>query len=192
MSLRAFENGYWYAVDLKRFGKELGLPAAHRMRKNELEAASKAYLQTGRLPKTIKSKPLEQGIKDLDRALALDLPIRNYTSNRDTKDFIRRETRRKNSDVQEKSGVWYRLNRWREAQVARRTITYGDLIDQFITLNSVERFARIPLEGYYVHFLADFLAAEKGASHKDARAAWKKLKSMDAPKTYQAWSKAKA
>jgi len=26
-------------------------------------------------------------------------------------------------------------------------------------------------------------------SHKDARAAWKKLKAMDAPKTYDGWRK---
>jgi hypothetical protein len=189
-SLRAFENGYWYAVELTAFGKELGLPAAHRMRKNELEDAIRAYLQTGRLPKTIKSKPLKQGIKDLDRGLALDLPIRNYTSNRTTKDFIRREARRKSPSVKQKSGVWYRLNRWREAQVARRTVTYGDLVDQFVTLNSVKRFARISNGTYYIYFLADFLAAEQGASHKDARAAWRNLKALDAPKTYEGWKKA--
>jgi len=189
MSLRAFENGYWYAVDLKAFGRELGVAAAHRMRKTELEDAIKAYLRSGRLPKTIESKPLKQGPKDVDRGLALDAPIRNYTSNRVTNDFIRREAARKNPDVGQKSGVWYRLNRWREAQLARRTITYGDLVDEFIALNRVKRFARIPLEGYYIHFLADFLAAEQGASHKDARAAWKKLKAMDAPKTYDGWRK---
>jgi len=186
MSLRAFENGYWYAVDLVAFGKELGLPAAHRMRKNELEAAIKAYLLTGRLPGTIKSKPLRKGLKDLDRGLALDLPIGNYTSNRQTKDFIRREARRKSPEVRQKSGVWYRLNRWREAQVATGPVTYGKLVDQYIALNSVERFERIPYP-CYVNFLADFLATEKNVSHKDARAAWKKLKAMDAPKTYDGW-----
>ena len=158
MSLRAFENGYWYAVDLSAFGKELGLPAAHRMRKNELEDAIRAFLRSGRIPKTVASKPLKKGLKDLDRGLALDLPIRNYTSNRDTKDFIRREAKRKSPSVRQKSGVWYRLNRWREAQVAKRTVTYGDLIDQYIALNSVEQFARIPYV-CYVNFLADFLAA---------------------------------
>jgi hypothetical protein len=189
MSLRAFENGYWYAVDLIAFGKTLGLPAAHRMRKNELEAAIKAYLQTGRIPKTIKSKPLKKGRKDLDRGLALDLPISNYTSNRDTKDFIRCEASRKSPGIKQKSGVWYRLNRWREAQVAKRTVTYGNLVDQYVALNSVERFKRIPYV-CYINFLADFLAAEKNVSHKDARAAWKKLKLMDAPKTYDAWRRA--
>ena len=59
MSLHAFETGYWYATELVEFGKTLGLPAAHRMRKNELESAIKAYLATGRLPKTTSSKPLK-------------------------------------------------------------------------------------------------------------------------------------
>ena len=190
MSLRQFDNGYWYATDLAAFGKELGLPAAHRMRKNELEAAIKAYLLTGRLPGTIKSKPLRKGLKDLDRGLALDLPIGNYTSIKATKDFIRREASRKKPDVRQQSGVWYRLNRWREAQVAKRTVTDGELVDRYVALNSLERFARIP-HPRYVNFLADYLAAEKGASHADARAAWKKLKALDAPKTYEGWKKAR-
>ena len=45
MSLRAFENGYWYQTELVAFGKELGLSAAHRMRKNELEPPIKARKQ---------------------------------------------------------------------------------------------------------------------------------------------------
>jgi hypothetical protein len=186
MSLQAFENGYWYATDLVEFGKKLGLPAAHRMRKNELESAITAYLATGRLPKTISAKPLKKGIRDLDRGLRLDLPIANYTSNRETKGFIIREAQRKRPGLKPKSGVWYRLNRWREAHVAKETTTYGDLVDQFIALNSLERFDRIP-HPRYVNFLAEFHAAEKDASRQDALAAWKKLKKMDVPKTYKAW-----
>ncbi len=187
MSLHAFENGYWYATELVEFGKTLGLPAAHRMRKNELESAIKAYLATGRLPKTTSSKPLKKGVRDLDRGLRLDLPIANYTSNRETKDFIIRAAQRKRPGLKAKSGVWYRLNRWREAHVAKGSVTYGDLVEQFIALNTVDRFERIPLEGYYIHFLADYFAAEKDASRKDALAAWKTLKKMDVPKTYKSW-----
>jgi hypothetical protein len=186
MSLQAFDNGYWYATDLIEFGKKIGLPAANRMRKNELESAIRSYLATGRLPKTTSSKPLKKGIKDLDKGLALDLPIANYTSNKVTKGFIRREAERKNPEIEEKSGVWYRLNRWREAHVAKRTVTYGELIDQYIALNSLERFEQIP-QVRYVYFLADFFAAEKHASRSDALAAWKQLKKMDVPKTYKAW-----
>jgi hypothetical protein len=186
MSVQSFENGYWYATDLIEFGKTLGLPAAHRMRKNELESAIKAYLATGRLPKTIASKPLKKGVKDLEKGLRPDLAIANYTSNRETKDFIRRLAERRAPGIRQKSGVWYRLNRWREAQVATRRVTYGELVDQYIALNSLERFERIP-HPRYINFLADYHAAEKDVSREDAIVAWKELKKMDVPKTYQSW-----
>jgi hypothetical protein len=189
MTLRAFENGYWYQTDLVAFGKKLGLPAAHRMRKNELTAAITAYLTSGRLPRTVSAKPLKKGPRDLDAGLSTRLRIGHYTSNRETKDFLRRSARKKHPGITEKSGVWYRLNRWREAEVARRAVTYGELVDQYIALNSVERFERIPYD-CYVNFLADYLEGEKGATHKDARAAWKRLKVMDVPKNYAAWRKA--
>jgi SAP domain-containing protein len=186
MSLQAFENGYWYATDLVAFGKTLGLPAAHRMRKNELEQAIKAYLASGRLPKTTSAKPLKKGVRDLEKGLSLDLPIANYTSNRVTKDFIVRAAQRKRPGMTAKSGVWYRLNRWREAQTARRPVTYGDLVDEYIALNSLERFARIP-HPRYINFLADYFSANRGASREDAIAAWHRLKRMDIPKTFDAW-----
>jgi hypothetical protein len=186
MSVQAFENGYWYATDLIEFGKTLGLPAAHRMRKNELESAIKAYLSAGRLPERVGSKPLKKGVRDLEKGLRPDLAIANYTSNRETKDFIRRLAERRAPGITQKSGVWYRLNRWREAQVTARRVTYGELVDEYIALNSLERFEQIP-HPRYINFLADYFAAEKGASRKDALAAWKTLKRMDAPKTYKSW-----
>lgn len=186
MSLQAFENGYWYATDLVAFGRTLGLSAAHRMRKNELEHAITAYLATGRLPKTTTAKPLRKGVRDLERGLSLDLPIRNYTSNRATKDFIVRSAQRKRPGMTAKSGVWYRLNRWREAQTAKRPVTYGELVDEYIALNSLERFARIP-HPRYINFLADYFAANGGASREDALAAWKQLKDMNVPKTFESW-----
>jgi hypothetical protein len=186
MSVQAFENGYWYATELIEFGKTLGLPAAHRMRKNELESAIKAYLSAGRLPERVGSKPLKKGVRDLEKGLRPDLAIANYTSNRETKDFIRRLAERRAPGITQKSGVWYRLNRWREAQVTARRVTYGELVDEYIALNSLERFEQIP-HPRYINFLADYFAAEKGASRKDALAAWKTLKRMDAPKTYKSW-----
>ena len=90
--------------------------------------------------------------------------------------------------MREKSGVWYRLNRWREAEVAKRAVTYGELVDQYVALNNVERFPRIPYP-CYINFLADYLEGEKDATHKDARAAWRTLKVLDAPKTYKAWKR---
>ena len=118
MSLRAFENGYWYQTDLVAFGKTLGLSSAHRMRKSELISAITTYFRTGRLPRTVSAKPLKKGPRDLDAGLSLRRTISNYTSNRETRDFLRRSARKKKPHATEKSGVWYRLNRWREAEVA--------------------------------------------------------------------------
>jgi hypothetical protein len=37
MTLRQFDHGYWYATEIKEFARLLGLPAAHKLRKDELE-----------------------------------------------------------------------------------------------------------------------------------------------------------
>ena len=83
------------------------------------------------------------------------------------------------------------MNRWREEQITKdRHPTYGDLIRQYIALNKMERFAKIP-HGRYINFVADFLAAEKGVTHQDAIAAWTELKALDGPKDYASWVKVK-
>ena len=94
--------------------------------------------------------------------------------------------------VREKSGVWYRLNRWRDEQLTSdEHPTYGDLVRQYIVLNKVERFERVP-HGRYINFIADFLAADKSATRAEAIAAWKELKELDVPKNYVSWVKARA
>ena len=47
MTLRDFENGYWYLDQLKQFAERIGIPTAHRLRKDELEKAIVAFLRTG-------------------------------------------------------------------------------------------------------------------------------------------------
>jgi hypothetical protein len=64
MTLRDFENGYWYLEQLKNFAGRIGIPAAKK-----------------------------------------------------TKDFIVEQAHLMTPEVREKSGVWYRLNRWREEQI---------------------------------------------------------------------------
>src|SRR5207249_5255560 len=86
--------------------------------------------------------------------------------------------------VREKSGVWYRLNRWREEQITSGEYpTYGDLVRQYIVLNKMERFERVP-HGRYINFVADFLEADKRATRAEAIAAWTELKELDVPKDY--------
>jgi hypothetical protein len=191
MTVREFETGYWYADDLKNFGRRIGIPDALRLRKDELERAILGFLRTGEKTSPTRRALRKTGVKDLERGLRLDQRIEHYTSNRTTKRFILEHAKKIAPDVREKSGIWYRLNRWREEQLVNRgKLTYGELVEQFIALARVERFAKIP-SGRYINFLAEFLAAERGATHEGARAAWAELKTMNVPKDYASWAKAR-
>ena len=120
------------------------------------------------------------------------MPIINYTNNKETKNFIEQEAFKIKPDLKKKSGTSYRLNRWREEQIADgKKITYRDLVKQYIQLNErKEPFAKIP-HGRYINFLADYLANEKGATRDMAIRAWKRLRKLDIPKDYKSWKKQK-
>jgi hypothetical protein len=180
MTVRDFENGYWYLDHLKKFAERIGIPAAKRLRKDELERAVVAFLRTGEAALPTKGSLRKTGVKDVARGLSLKLRIESYTSNRETKDFIVEQARRMAPDVREKSGVWYRLNRWRQERVtSAKRPTYGDLVRHYIVLNKMPRFERVPLDRY-VNFVADFLQAENGATRAEAIAAWHELKELEA------------
>src|SRR3954471_6732167 len=192
MTVRDFENGYWYLDQLKVFAERLGIPSAKKLRKDELEKAIVAFLRTGKTAVPTRRSLHRIGIKDLDRGLNLNRQIENYTSNRQTKTFIVAQARVMAPDVREKPGVWYRLNRWREEQITSGNHpTYGDLVRQYIVLNKMQRFERVP-HGRYINFVADFLEADKTATRAEAIAAWKELKAIDVPKNYVSWVKARA
>jgi len=88
MTLRDFENGYWYLDQLKEFGERIGIPAAKKLRKDELEKAIVAFLRTGKAALPTRRSLRKTGVKDVERGLHVKLRIENYTSNRKTKDFI--------------------------------------------------------------------------------------------------------
>ncbi len=181
MTLREFENGYWYLDQLKDFAERIGIPAAKKLRKDELEKAIVAFLRTGNAALPTKRSLRRTGVKDVERGLSLKLRIENYTSNRETKDFIVEQARLMAPDVREKSGVWYRLNRWREEQITSgKHPTYGDLVRQYIALNKMPRFERVP-HGRYINFVADFLDAENGATRAEAIAAWTRAQGARRP-----------
>ena len=190
MTLREFENRYWYATELRDYAVRIGIPAAKRLRKDELQKAVRAFLRTGKAVLPTKRALRRTGAKDVERRLTLRRRIEHYTGNRHTKEFIIEQARRLAPDVRPKSGVWYRLNRWREEQITGgRRPTYGDLVRRFIALNRTPRFERIAYD-CYVNFLADFHAANADATRTEAIAAWKQLKTLDVPKNYQSWVKA--
>src|SRR4029453_14271208 len=191
MTVRDFENGYWYLDQLKRFAERIGIPAAKKLRKDELEKAIVAFLRTGTAALPTKRSLSKTGVKDVDRGLNLKLRIEHYTSNRETKNFIVAQARLMAPDVREKSGVWYRLNRWREEQITSgKHPTYGDLVRRYVALNKMPRLKRIPIR-FYCNFVADFLAVDKKATRAEVIAAWNELKKLDVPKDYVSWVKAR-
>jgi len=91
MSVTQFDNGYWYATELKTFAVMIGIPSASKLRKDELEDAIKFFLETGKA-KTATARSLSTtSAKDVERGLSLDLPIVVYTNDKETKAFLERE-----------------------------------------------------------------------------------------------------
>jgi len=193
MTWAQFENGYWYLTELKEFAERIGIPSANKLRKDELEKAIKLFLESGKIKAPTRRSLSTSGTKDVERGLSLDLPVVVYTNDKETKAFLEREAQRIVPGFRRKSGVRYRLNRWREGQLIKDVkLTYGDLVEEYIRLNQTrEPFAHIP-QARYINFVSDFLAAEKGATREQAINAWEKVKALDAPNTYRSWVKSKS
>ena len=193
MTLTQFDNGYWYANELKEFAGAIGIPSAGKLRKDELEQAIKLFLETGKIEIPTKRDLSTPGVKDVERGLSLDLPVGVYTNDKETKSFLEREALKLAPGLKRRSGARYRLNRWREEQLIKGVkLTYGGLVKEYVRLNEVkQRYAQIPT-GRYINFMSDFLAAEKGATREQAIRAWKKLKILDIPKNYRSWVKSRS
>jgi hypothetical protein len=173
MTETQFDHGYWYATELKDFAARLGVPSAGKLRE------VKTFVRRGLT---------RAGVRDVDLGLSLDLPVVNYTSNRATKDFVDREAAKLEPGFARKPGTRYLLNRWREEQLAAgRRLTYRDLVKQAILLNRTKKGPLRIEHGRYINFVSDFTAQNPGASRGDVVRAWRELKRMDAPKTYEAW-----
>ena len=83
MTLREFENGYWYREQLKDFAARIGIPAATKLRKDELEKAIVVFLRTGNAALPTKRSLRRTGLRDVERGLHRKLRIEHYTSNRE-------------------------------------------------------------------------------------------------------------
>jgi len=183
-----FDNGYWYALEVKAFADEIGIPLASRLRKNELEELIRHFLRTGEVKGPTRNSLSKSGVRDIEKGLNLKLPVLNYTSNKETKDFVVKEALKIAPNLKRKSGASYRLNGWRGEQIDKGIkITYEDLVKQYVKLNQMEgTFPHAP-SGRYINFISDFLAAEKNGTRDEAVNAWGQLKKLDIPKEYQAW-----
>jgi len=191
MSLAEFRHGYWYATELKQFADRLGIRSATALRKDQLERAIERFLQTGTIEQLTPPRRSVPGMRDVDRGLRPGGRIIVYTNDRETKAFLEREARKLWPPFKPRSGARYRLNRWRESQLALGLpLTYRDLVREYVRLcRSADRFARIPQpHGRYVHFVSDFFANHPNATRGAATKAWHRLKNLNKPKTYAAWA----
>ncbi len=190
MTLEQFDNGYWYAVELKAFARKIGIPSSSVLRKDELEKAIKHFLKTGKKSTRVRRNLEKKVSKDVHRGLTLRLPVVNYTNDPETKDFIVREAKKIDPDFRERSGARYRLNRWREEQLSKgRRIVYGDLVREFVSLNKPDRKYERIASGRYINFLSDYLDKVPNATMQEAIAAWNELKTKNVPKTFAGWKK---
>ena len=69
MSVTQFDNGYWYAVELKEFAESIGIPSARKLRKDELEQAIKLFLETGKIKSPTRRSLSTSGTKDVEREI---------------------------------------------------------------------------------------------------------------------------
>ena len=188
MSVEEFDDGYFYAVDLKAFARRLGIAVGGR-RKLELEVLIRGFLRTGTVPT---GRPVlgRRSGEERDR-LAAETIVRAYVDDKRTKAFLRGLVHARAPSLKDKSGQWYWLNDWRRTQLqAGKRITYADLGNRLLELMRTEnRLPRIPAARFN-NFITDFRAdpANEGKSRADALAAWEHVKSVPGPKTYEAYA----
>ena len=193
MTVEEFDSGYWYAVEVRRFAKDIGLKSISKLRKDELEDLIKHFLETGKIEDPQTSTKPRSKTKDNESGLSLSLRVVNYADIKETKDFIMREALKIDPHLRRKSGAQYRLNRWREEKIALgRKITYQDLINKFVDLCHVKGSFPQARSGRYINFLSDFLSNEKHSTREEAVSAWHELKKLNVPKTYKDWKRCKS
>src|SRR2546430_14337640 len=178
MTVEQFDNGYWYALEIKAFAVDIGIPAASKLRKDELEELIKHFLRTGSIRNPTRKTLSRSGIRDVERGLSLKLPVVNFTNDRATKDFIVQEALKIAPKLKRKSGARYRLNRWREQQIESGIkITYRDVVREYVRLNQMQgSFPQVQVpSGRYINFLSDFSAGAKKATRVQGVEAWAQL-----------------
>ena len=61
MTETEFENGYWYATELRAFATTIGIPSASKLRKDELEKAITHFIRTGQSRNLVKRGLVKSG-----------------------------------------------------------------------------------------------------------------------------------
>jgi hypothetical protein len=79
------------------------------------------FLETGKIKSPTKRRLSPSGMKDVEKELSLDLPVVNYTNDKETKDFLEKEARKLSPGLNKKSGSRYRLNRCARSSSSRES-----------------------------------------------------------------------
>ena len=184
MSVEEFDNGYFYASELKVFARDIGITVGN-FRKFELEELIREFLWTGKVPDHKPVLPRKVG-KARD-VLKSDAVVTNYVGDKKTKTFLLELVHAETPGLGRKSGQWYWLNDWRrKKQRARERFTYRDLAEHLRTLMQTKgRLPQCP-SARMNNFITDFMAdpANVGTPRKEVLKAWNWLKAQPGPKTY--------
>ena len=188
MTIKEFENKYWYMSELKALAKSLEIPFDSKIRKDQLEEMIIQFLETGTVNKKHGSRSKSRNIDILNNSSYVE----NFSNKKETWEFIHSEMDSRVPGLKPKSGAKYWLNRWIENKLSHdEKITYNDVICEYIRLNKTEgKLPQIP-SCKFNNFISDYLANEKNATREDALKAWNKLKDMKAKKDYITWKKNK-
>lgn len=189
MSVQEFRDGYFYAADLKRFAREVGIVVGNH-RKIELEDLIAQFLETGQVPVSKPVYPRKSG--EPRDSLTATTPVTNYVGDKVTKAFLLRLVAERDPSLRVKSGQWYWLNDWRrEKQRAEASFTYQDLADRLTELMSTEgRLPPIP-SARMNNFLTDLRAdpVNREMSREEALKEWQWLKGQPGPNTYEQYQR---
>ena len=188
MTIKEFENKYWYMSELKALAKLLEIPFDSRTRKDQLEDMIIQFLETGTVNKKNCYRSKSRNIDILNNHSY----VKNFSNKKETWEFINSEMDKRVRGLKPKSGAKYWLNRWIENKLFDgEKITYNDVVCEYIRLNKTEgKLPQIP-SCKFNNFISDYLANEKNATKEEALAAWNKLKNMKAKKDYITWKKNK-
>ena len=188
MTIKEFENKYWYMSELKELAKSLKISFDSKTRKEQLEEMISQFLQTGIVSKKNSSKIKSCNVDILD----LNSFVDNFRNTKETWKFINTEMDKRAPGLKIKSGAKSWLNRWIENKLSHgEKITYNDVICEYIRLNKTEgKLPQIP-SCKFNNFISDYLANEKNATRETALEAWTTLKDMKVKKDYITWKKNK-
>ena len=186
MTIKEFENKYWYMSELKALAKSLEIPFDSKTRKDQLEEMIIQFLETGTVNKKNSCRIKNRNIDILNNHSY----VKNFRNKKETWEFINSEMDKRVPGLKPKSGAKYWLNRWIENKLSNgEKITYNDVVCEYIRLNKTEeKLPQIP-SCKFNNFISDYLANEKKATRKDALEAWTMLKYMKVKKDYITWKK---